>query len=88
MRRIAYLALASCGKSGGVAGYEALAKQLTHTRVGSASDQWIEMHNLAGDWERTGLIFGYLDDRVECLKAIAGLKAANPAREYRCVDAN
>lgn len=46
------------------------------------------MNNLAGEWERVGLIFGYTDDYDECTKAVAGLKAANPAREYRCVPAN
>lgn len=57
-------------------------------RIGSASDYWIELRNMAGEWERVGLIFGYTDDQGECAKAIAGLKAANPAREYRCIIAN
>ncbi len=46
------------------------------------------IENLAGEWERTGLIFGYVDDQEECLKAIAGLKRVNYAREYRCASAN
>ncbi len=43
---------------------------------------------MAGEWERTGLIFGYVDDYEECVKAIAGLQAANYEREYRCTPAN
>ncbi len=46
------------------------------------------MKNSADEWERVGLIFGYADDYDECLKAIAGLKQVNFAREYRCVPAN
>lgn len=57
-------------------------------RIGSDVDQWIEMKNVTGEWERTGLIFGYLGDADECAKAIEGLKRANYAREYRCVPAN
>lgn len=82
------LALVGCEASDGPAGYGELAKQVQQDRVGQAADQWIEMRNMAGEWERTGLIFGYADDHEECLKAIAGLKEVNYAREYRCVPAN
>jgi hypothetical protein len=57
-------------------------------KTGDDTDQWIEMNNVAGEWEKTGLIFGYRGDNEECEKAIAGLKKANYAREYRCVPAN
>ena len=48
---------------------------------------------MAGEWEKTGLIFGYSGDNEdgdseECLKAIAGLKKVNYLREYRCSSAN
>lgn len=78
-----------CGNGDdGVEGHNSLVKHVERTRVGSDADHWIEMKNMAGEWERTGLIFGYLGDYDECLKAIAGLKGANDAREYRCVPAN
>jgi hypothetical protein len=32
------------------------------------------MKIVTGEWEKTGLIFGYLDDYEECLKALEGLK--------------
>jgi hypothetical protein len=81
--------LASCaGGDSAVPGHNALAKHVESQRIGSSQDQWIEMRNAIGEWERTGLIFGYTDDYGECIKAIAGLKAANHAREYRCVPAN
>ena len=57
-------------------------------RIGTDPDQWIEMRNSVGDWEKTGLVFGYIGDRDECEKAIAGLKRVNYAREYRCEAAN
>lgn len=46
------------------------------------------MRNMAGEWEKTGLIFGYNGDAEECEKAIAGLKRVNYLREYRCTLAN
>jgi hypothetical protein len=82
------LALTACGADDEVEGYSALERHVTNNRVGGDADNWIEMKNKAGEWERTGLIFGYLGDYDECQKAIAGLKAANYAREYRCVPAN
>jgi hypothetical protein len=71
-----------------VDGYEAFESHVERQAIGGDADQWIEMRNLAGEWERTGLIFGYLGDFEECQKAIDGLAKANPARQYRCVPAN
>lgn len=88
---VAMLGLVGCGNNSNepeIKGQDALFAQVEKGPVGSASDQWIEFTNLAGEWEKTGLIFGYVDDRGECEKAIAGLKRANPAREYRCSAAN
>lgn len=68
--------------------YDDLVAELASEKIGSDTDQWIEMSNIAGQWEKTGLIFGYVDDQGECAKAIDGLKRANPAREYRCSAAN
>lgn len=78
----------ACGSEGDVPGYDALLKHVEKNRVGQDSDHWIEMGSIGGGWERVGLIFGYIDDYAECQKAIAGLKLANYAREYRCVPAN
>ena len=55
---------------------------------GDGPDNWIEMKDLFGKWEQTGLIFGYQGDYEECLKAIERMKRANPEREYRCTPAN
>ncbi|WP_324741938.1 hypothetical protein U8326_01595 [Tsuneonella sp. CC-YZS046] len=82
------LLLVACGNDDDILGYDALSKQVEGTRVGHAADHWIEMRNMAGEWERTGLIFGYADDYDECTKAITGLKKVNYAREYRCTPAN
>jgi hypothetical protein len=82
------LALTACGREDDVDGYDALARHVERNRVGEDADQWIEMLNLGGEWERTALIFGYVGDHGECEKVVAGLKDANPAREYRCTRAN
>jgi hypothetical protein len=82
------IALTGCGSDDGIPGHEELTQQVARERVGVGADQWIEMSSAAGGWERTGLIFGYVDDRIECLKAIEGLSRQNPAREYRCTPAN
>ena len=80
--------LTACGSDDGVPGYDDLSRHVEDNKVGQDSDQWIEMTNLAGQWERTGLIFGYAEDYEECQKAIAGLKKVNTARDYRCTRAN
>jgi hypothetical protein len=85
------LTLSSCGSRDRIPGQEALVRQVERGRIGIASDQWIEMKNMTGEWERTGLIFGYGEqngDNDECLKAIAGLKKVNHLRDYRCSSAN
>ncbi|WP_288759178.1 hypothetical protein [uncultured Brevundimonas sp.] len=93
MNRISFailaLALTSCSQANDeIPGHAGLIKQVEHQKVGRSQDQWIEMVNGIGEWERTGLIFGYADDYTECLKAIEGLKLANPDRQYRCDQAN
>ena len=80
--------LVSCSASDNPPGYDGLERYVEGHQIGHANDHWIEMNNLSGEWERTGLIFGYVDDYDECTKAIAGLHEANPARQYRCVPAN
>lgn len=82
------LVTTSCGREKDVSSYDRLAKHVLGNRVGSDADQWIEMENMTGEWERTGLIFGYNGDYGECVKAIEGLKRTNFARKYRCVPAN
>ncbi len=87
------LTLAGCGSSDSIPGKDALVRQVERSRISSDSDQWIELKNMAGEWEKTGLIFGYSGDNEdgdseECLKAIAGLKKVNYLREYRCSSAN
>lgn len=85
---LSLIVLAACNGDSYEVQYDDGVKKIGEKRLGSAADQWIEMHNSYGEWERTGLIFGYADDREECLKAIAGLKKVNFQREYRCTAAN
>jgi hypothetical protein len=83
--------LAACKEDGNeyqVDGYSALEHHVLNNRVGSGVDSWIEIRNALGEWEKTGLIFGYFGDHEECEKAINGLKVENYAREYRCTPAN
>lgn len=69
--------------------YDTQVERLAKNKIGSDSDQWLEVFSpISGNWDRVGLIFGYTDDRGECDKAIAGLRSANPDREYRCTSAN
>ena len=81
--------LIGCGNvEGEIKNYDRLENLVSKSPVGYDEDQWIEMRNASGVWERTGLIFGYVDDFAECRNAIAGLKKENFARDYRCVPAN
>lgn len=59
--------------------------------VGSGADQWLEMQNMYGEWEKTVLIFGYYTDSgeiEECQNIAEALKNVNPSREYRCTPVN
>ncbi len=60
----------------------------TH-KAGLSVDQWVETKSVVtGQWDRTALVFGYInDDLQECRKVVAGLRAANSGREYRCAPA-
>ncbi|MEQ1496992.1 MAG: hypothetical protein ABL912_14680 [Novosphingobium sp.] len=79
----------SCSDSGTkIDGYDELVAHVASNPIGHDADAWIEYKNMAGEWEKTGLIFGYIGDFEECQKAIAGFKAAHPKAEYRCVPAN
>ncbi len=86
---VALLAVGGCGEANSqkteLADLETLVK---NAPIGGDSDYWIEMENSLGDWERTGLIFGYYGDGEECQKAIAGLAKENFERNYRCTRAN
>ena len=84
--------LAACGSDGDkpdeIPVYNGLVGQVAGKRIGRDADHWIEMKNFAGEWERVGLIFGFIGDYEECLKVTAGMKKVNYAREYRFVPAN
>jgi hypothetical protein len=57
-------------------------------KIGSSADDWIELRNSTGEWEKVGLIFGYYGgEHEECEKARQGLKKVNYTREYRCIAA-
>jgi hypothetical protein len=85
------LLAAACGSSSPMDSHNALVSQVQRTRIGSDADYWIEIRNMVGEWERVGLIFGYVGgngDHEECEKALDGLRRTNPGREYRCTPAN
>lgn len=55
-------------------------------------DYWLELKNMIGDWERTALITGYLDDYEACQEILQALNEWNEknaflGREYRCTPA-
>lgn len=86
---LAFLLLAACG------GYDAkvrgLEKYVGSHRIGNepgkSPDQWLELKNLAGDWEKVALIFAYSDDYEGCTEIAKQLNAAWN-REHRCIPAN
>ena len=83
------VAVSACGNADKTGDTTAnLVEFVEDNKTGADTDHWIEMKNLAGEWEKTALVFGYIGDFEECQKAIAGLKKVNYAREYRCIPAN
>ncbi len=60
-------------------------------KIGAGSDYWVQLLNSFNQWENVALVFGYYTGNgtyEECQNMIAGLKRANPGREYRCAPAN
>lgn len=47
---------------------------------------WLEMEQF-GEWERMGLVFGWVDDRTVCEEWADWLSQEYNLREYRCVEA-
>jgi hypothetical protein len=79
------LVLTGCSKEKAT---DEFVKLVENGKIGSSPDEWIELRNSAGEWEKVGLIFGYFGgEHEECEKAIQGLKKVNYARDYRCVAA-
>jgi hypothetical protein len=83
----ASIGLVGCSETTALDEFEAFEAEIAANQLGSAADHWIEIKNALGEWERVGLVYGYVDDSDECKKAIAGLQKVNFEREYRCVPA-
>lgn len=56
-------------------------------QVGSSNDFWLELFNVAGEWERVALVTGYFDDYSGCMD-IARSLTNEFGRQYRCSPAN
>lgn len=84
--------LASCSSSDDSASsIEKFVEYVGERPIGAASDEWLEMQNMAGEWEKTVLVFGYATSSgaaEECQKIAKALKGVNSLRDYRCVPAN
>ncbi len=55
---------------------------------GSSKDQWIEKYNALGQWEKVGIVFGFMDDYEFCDDVIKMYMARYPTDRYRCNRAN
>ena len=88
---LAALAAGSCSAPASSPSYDDQLNEFTNViaakSLGSDIDHWIELKNLSGEWEKVGLVFGFVGDYDECVKAIEGLKKVNHARSYRCIPA-
>lgn len=54
-----------------------------------SGDYWLELQNAYGEWEKTILVTGYLDDYQACIEVRQALNEWNAdnagiKREYRC----
>jgi len=77
------LLLSACEQSRGYdQAYDDLIEAFQENKLGSSTDHWIEMKNIMGEWEKTGIIFGYGDDFEQCQNAIEGLKIVSFPRKY------
>ena len=55
---------------------------------GSSKDQWIEKYNVFDQWEKVGIVFGFMDDYEFCDDVIKMYMARYPTDRYRCNRAN
>jgi hypothetical protein len=65
-----------------------LEKLVAWYRVGSSSDVWIIKHNMFGDNEKVGLVFGFLNDYEFCREVAELYMKRYPADNYSCALAN
>lgn len=90
MRKLAVIACFIAYESSAYANdYEQNLKSLddaVSTNPLSANGNWLEMHNVAGEWEKMALIFGYADpgDEAACESILSFAADQNPGRQYRC----
>lgn len=68
--------------------HQRLAKHVRENKIGSSQDFWLVKHNMFGEFERVGLIFGFMDDREFCEEISALYMRKFPADRYSCAPAN
>ncbi len=67
---------------------KAFEKKVSKNRIGSGADVWIEKFNFGSEWEKTALVFGYIDDWSFCQDVVTLYMQKYPVDRYRCVTAN
>lgn len=65
-----------------------LAKHVGKKSLGNSKDYWLVKENMLGQWDKTVLIFGYMDDFDFCNELAAMYMAKHPLDKYICMAAN
>lgn len=45
---------------------------------------WFEMKNVAGEWEKMILVFGYAENKASCDFLLSYAQKTSPARMFKC----
>lgn len=67
---------------------ERLTKAVSSDKYGQSSDVWLVKFNAFGEWEKTALVFGYLDDFGFCNEVATMYVNKYPSDQYSCQVAN
>jgi hypothetical protein len=90
MKRALFLStailLASCSDLDGQ--LYRLEKFVSFAKVGSASDVWVVQKGITGQYNKVGLIFGFVDDYGFCKEIVELYLKRNPASQLSCNLAN
>ena len=84
---IGTVALSGCDDDSYGDRISALEHFVSKKKMGAGTDYWFEKNGAAG-WERTILVFGYIDDLAACSELVGYAKKTNPGMAFRCTPAN
>lgn len=67
---------------------QALVSFVNKKQLGSSKDYWLTKKNMLGEWEKTVLVFGHMDDYDVCNDLASLYMSKYPLDKYSCMATN